>query len=147
VSRAVEGATAFGNRQASHAITLDGVWRPGEDVGDRDTAWAKKFFAALGPFRQGVYVNFLGRDEDGGRVREAYGGVVYDRLVQVKYVRPRQRLPPQSEHRPALNDEAGGSDCVRPSALTCLATCVSGCEPGARIKAPRAGVSRPSQTA
>ena len=30
VSRVAEGATAFGNRQAAHAITLDSVWRPGE---------------------------------------------------------------------------------------------------------------------
>jgi FAD/FMN-containing dehydrogenase len=84
VSRVPEGATAFGNRQASHAITLDGVWRPGEDFGDRDTAWAKRFFTALGRFREGVYVNFLGGDEDPGRVREAYGESVYDRLVEVK---------------------------------------------------------------
>ena len=84
VSRVAEGATAFGNRQASHAITLDGVWRPGEDFGDRDTAWAKGFFAALGRFREGVYVNFLGGDEDPDRIREAYGDSVYDRLVDVK---------------------------------------------------------------
>ncbi|TIV97907.1 MAG: FAD-binding oxidoreductase, partial [Mesorhizobium sp.] len=44
VSRVAEGGTAFGNRQASHAITLDAVWRPGEGFGDRDTAWAKGFF-------------------------------------------------------------------------------------------------------
>ena len=78
------GGTAFGNRQATHAITLDGVWRPGEDFGDRDVAWTREFFAALGRFRQGVYVNFLGGDEDPGRVREAYGDTVYDRLVEVK---------------------------------------------------------------
>jgi FAD/FMN-containing dehydrogenase len=84
VGRVAAGVTAFGNRQASHAITLDAVWRPGEDFGDRDTAWAKGFFAALGRFRTGVYVNFLGGDEDPDRVREAYGDVVYDRLVDVK---------------------------------------------------------------
>jgi hypothetical protein len=61
-----EGATAFGNRQASHAITLDGVWRPGEDFGDRDSAWTRRFFAALGRFREGVYVNFLARISHGG---------------------------------------------------------------------------------
>jgi hypothetical protein len=37
VSRIAEGETAFGNRHASHAITLDGVWRPGEDLGERDS--------------------------------------------------------------------------------------------------------------
>jgi FAD/FMN-containing dehydrogenase len=84
VSRMAEGGTAFGNRQASHAITLDGVWRRGEDFGDPDTAWAKGFFAALDRFREGVYDNFLGGDEDPGRVREAYGDSIYDRLVDVK---------------------------------------------------------------
>jgi FAD/FMN-containing dehydrogenase len=84
VSRVADGATAFGNRQASHAITLDAVWRSGENFGDADTAWTKRFFAALGRFRQGVYVNFLGGDEDPDRVREAYGDSVYDRLADVK---------------------------------------------------------------
>src|SRR5262245_5712813 len=84
VSRVVQGATAFGNRQASHAITLDGVWRPGEDFGDRDTAWARRFFAGLGRFREGVYVNFLAGDEGPDRIREAYGESVYNRLVEVK---------------------------------------------------------------
>jgi hypothetical protein len=84
VSRVATGETAFGNRQAPHAITLDAVWRPGEDFGERDMAWTREFFAALGRFRQGVYVNFLGGDEHPDRVREAYGDSVYDRLVDVK---------------------------------------------------------------
>jgi hypothetical protein len=84
LSRVAEGETAFGSRQASHAITLDAVWRPGEDFGEGDTAWARKFFAALDRFREGVYVNFLGGDEDPARVREAYGASAFDRLVEVK---------------------------------------------------------------
>ncbi len=84
VSRVAKGATAFGNRRAAHAITLDAAWRPGEGLGGRDTAWTKEFFAALAPFREGVYVNFLGGDEDPGRVREAYGDSIYERLVDVK---------------------------------------------------------------
>ncbi len=84
VSRVDPGGTAFGNRQASHAITLDAVWRPGEDFGDRDTAWTRAFFAALDRFREGVYVNFLGGDEEPDRIREAYGESVYERLVDVK---------------------------------------------------------------
>jgi FAD/FMN-containing dehydrogenase len=84
VGRVAAGATAFGNRQASHAITLDGVWRPGDDFGEREVAWTRTFFAALGPFREGVYVNFLGGDEAPDRVREAYGDSVYGRLVEVK---------------------------------------------------------------
>jgi FAD/FMN-containing dehydrogenase len=84
VGRVAEGSTAFGNRRAPHAMTIDSVWRPGEDFGDRDTAWTREFFAALGRFRDGVYVNFLGGDEAPDRVREAYGAAVYDRLVEVK---------------------------------------------------------------
>ncbi|HJU68010.1 MAG TPA: FAD-binding oxidoreductase [Gemmatimonadaceae bacterium] len=84
VGRVAEGATAFGNRQASHAMTLDAVWRPGEDFGERDTAWTRRFFAALRRFQEGVYVNFLGGDEAPDRIREAYGDSVYDRLVDVK---------------------------------------------------------------
>jgi FAD/FMN-containing dehydrogenase len=45
---------------------------------------AREFFADLGRFREGAYVNFLGGDEDPRRVREAYGDSVYDRLVDVK---------------------------------------------------------------
>jgi FAD/FMN-containing dehydrogenase len=78
VSRVAEGATAFGNRRAAHAMTLDGVWRPGEDFGARDTAWARAFFDALGRFRDGVYVNFLAGDEEPGRIREAYGDSIYE---------------------------------------------------------------------
>ena len=84
VSRVADGATAFANRHASHAIIHHAAWRPGEDFGDRETAWARRFFAALGRFRAGVYVNFLGGDETPDRVREAYGDAVYDRLVEVK---------------------------------------------------------------
>src|SRR5690606_37504150 len=84
VRRLPEEATAFGNRQASHAITINAAWRPGEDFGDGDTAWSRAFFAALARFGEGVYVNFLDAVEDHARVREAYGDAVYDRLVAVK---------------------------------------------------------------
>jgi FAD/FMN-containing dehydrogenase len=84
VGRVPEAATAFGGRHASHAITLDAVWRPGEDYADGDIAWTRRFFDALGGFREGVYVNFLGGDEDPGRVRDAYGTAVYNRLVDTK---------------------------------------------------------------
>jgi len=84
VSRVAEGNTAFGNRQASHAITLDGVWQPGEHHAEHDTAWTRGFFTALDRFRDGVYVNFLGADEHPDRIREAYGDDVYERLRDVK---------------------------------------------------------------
>ena len=98
VSRVAGGATAFGNRQVSHAITLDAVWQPGEDYGDHDIAWTRGFFAALDRFRDGVYVNFLGADEgptESARRTETPSRAAGGRESQV---RPRQRLPPQPEH-------------------------------------------------
>ncbi len=84
VSRVPEAAAAFGNRQATHALTIDGVWRAGEEYAGRDIAWTRRFFAALDSYREGVYVNFLDADEDPGRIRDAYTPAVYDRLVDMK---------------------------------------------------------------
>jgi FAD/FMN-containing dehydrogenase len=111
VSRVAQGATAFGNRQASHAITLDAVWRPGEDFGEQDTDWTRRFFAALGRFREGVYVNFLGGDEGPDRIREAYGDSVYHRLVDVKTTYdPDNVFHHNQTIHPRLRDRVGGSD-------------------------------------
>jgi FAD/FMN-containing dehydrogenase len=110
VSRVPGGATAFGNRQASHAITLDGVWRPGEDFGEQDTAWTRRFFAALGRFRDGVYVNFLGGDETADRIREAYGDTIYDRLTDVKTAYDPDNVFHHNQNiRPRLREGASGS--------------------------------------
>ncbi|MBI1942080.1 MAG: FAD-binding oxidoreductase [Betaproteobacteria bacterium] len=111
VSRMAAGRTAFANRHASHAIIHHAAWRPGEDVGDRETAWAKGFFAALGRFREGVYVNFLGGDEDPGRVREAYGDSVYGRLVDVKTTYDPDNVFHHNQNiRPRLRIGVGGSE-------------------------------------
>ena len=84
VSRVPEGDTAFGNRQASHAITLDAVWQPGEDYGDQDIAWTRGSSPPSDRFRDGVYVNFLGADEDLDRSARPTETSVYDRLAGVK---------------------------------------------------------------
>jgi FAD/FMN-containing dehydrogenase len=111
VSRVPQGATAFGNRQASHALTLDAVWRPGEDFGERDVAWTRRFLAALDGFREGVYVNFLGSDEGPRRIREAYGDSVYDRLVDVKNTYDPDNVFHYNQNiRPRPGDGVRGSD-------------------------------------
>ena len=104
VGRVNEAATAFGNRQASHAITLDGVWQPGETHAEHDIAWAKSFYTDLEGFRDGAYVNFLGADEHPNRIREAYGDITFERLkdVKLKYdpgnvFHHNQNIPPRSE--------------------------------------------------
>ena len=83
VARVPEDATAYAHRDAVHNININGVWLPGEPVGDRETAWARDLFAALEPYQHGVYVNFLG-DEGLDRVRAAYGDALYARLASVK---------------------------------------------------------------
>jgi FAD/FMN-containing dehydrogenase len=46
-------------------------------------AWVDEFAAALQQSDDGAYVGFL-TDADPGRVRRAYPGSTWDRLVQVK---------------------------------------------------------------
>jgi len=59
------------NLLAADVVNADGeLLRASEDQ-HRDIAWTRRFIAALGRFREGVYVNFLGSDEDPDRVREA----------------------------------------------------------------------------
>ena len=84
VRRVPNGTTAYAGRHASHNININGVWREGDDYAEADTAWTRKFFEALKPFREGVYVNFLDADDDPQRVREAYGDSIYKRLAAVK---------------------------------------------------------------
>jgi FAD/FMN-containing dehydrogenase len=63
-------------------MNVHGRWLdPAEDASV--IGWSRAFFSAAAPFAAGsVYINFLTQDE-GARIREAYGGN-YDRLVEVK---------------------------------------------------------------
>lgn len=74
--------TAYPHRDVHIAMNVHGRWDDAADD-DRVIAWAREFSGAVAPFAAGsVYINFLTQDE-GARIREAYGGN-YDRLVQVK---------------------------------------------------------------
>jgi FAD/FMN-containing dehydrogenase len=92
-------ATAFAHR---HRPMMAGVGSVYERAADRPAqdAWADEFAAALRQGDPGVYVNFLG-DEGPARVREAYPGATWDRLVEVKrrwdpdnLFRRNQNIPP-----------------------------------------------------
>jgi FAD/FMN-containing dehydrogenase len=92
-------ATAFAHR---HRPMMAGVGCVYEQAADRPAhdAWADEFAAALRQGDPGVYVNFLG-DEGPSRVREAYPGPTWDRLVEVKrrwdpdnLFRHNQNIPP-----------------------------------------------------
>jgi FAD/FMN-containing dehydrogenase len=75
--------SAFEDRRATHAMTIDGVWTdPAES--SACIAWAQEFWEAVHPHSTGrVYVNFLGQ-EGMDRVRSAYGAAKYERLRALK---------------------------------------------------------------
>lgn len=82
ISRPAVDATAFPHREATLDISVLQRWsNPKQD--DERTAWVQEFHEAMAPYAaEGVYVNYLDQDE-GDRVREAYGER-YERLVEVK---------------------------------------------------------------
>ena len=73
-------ATAFAHRGATVMLSMHAAH--GEDRAEAD-AWANRYFAAIAPKASGVYSNFL-EDEGDARVRDAYPGGTYERLVDVK---------------------------------------------------------------
>ena len=81
-SRVPADATAFPHRKGIHA----GIYSLWTDpaFNAANIAWARDTWQTLRPFAPGgVYVNELGEDEVGDRVREAYAGN-YDRLATIK---------------------------------------------------------------
>jgi FAD/FMN-containing dehydrogenase len=82
VSRVPSAATAYTHRDAQFVLNVHGRWEdPAKDAAC--IGWARELFHAAGPFATGgVYVNFL-TQEEGDRIRAAYGGN-YDRLVRLK---------------------------------------------------------------
>jgi FAD/FMN-containing dehydrogenase len=75
-------ATSYPHRNVLYAMNVHGRWTdPADDM--RCVSWARDFFVAAKPYSAGsVYINFITQDE-GGRIREAYGAN-YDRLQQLK---------------------------------------------------------------
>jgi FAD/FMN-containing dehydrogenase len=105
VARVPQGATAYAAREVAHNIVIDAVWLPdaSSEEAAAETAWARRFLEALEPHRAGgVYVNFLDSDDDSGRVREAYGDLVYRKLAEVK-----GRYDPENVFRHNKNIQPG----------------------------------------
>src|SRR5919197_137821 len=82
VSRVPHEATAYTHRDAQFVLNVHGRWaEPAKDA--ECIGWARELFKAAAPFATGgVYVNFM-TQEEGDRVRAAYGAN-YDRLVELK---------------------------------------------------------------
>ncbi len=82
MARVSAEATAFAHRSSRIMVNVAAFY---EGAGERAAreAWVSDFAAALEQGDGGVYVNFLG-DEGEGRVRAAYPGSTWDRLIEIK---------------------------------------------------------------
>jgi FAD/FMN-containing dehydrogenase len=99
MARVSADATAFAHRHRRVMANLAAFYDGPADR-DRRQAWVDGFAAALDQGDDSAYVNFLG-DEGPERVREAYPGPTWDRLVEVKrrydpdnLFRRNQNIPP-----------------------------------------------------
>jgi hypothetical protein len=75
-------ATAFAHRRRRIMVALGAVYEHREETAEHED-WVTRFAAALEQGDTGVYVNFLG-DEGEARVRAAYPGSTWERLVEIK---------------------------------------------------------------
>jgi hypothetical protein len=81
-SRVDPAATAFPHRDEHYDLLILSQWANPADS-EENVRWTRELFEAMQPFvGKGVYVNNLG-EEEGDRVKEAYGEH-YERLVALK---------------------------------------------------------------
>ncbi len=102
MARVPADATAYAHRDRRIMVNVAALYQSPEDAPVHQR-WAADFAAALQQGDGGVYVNFLG-DEGKERVRAAYPGATWDRLVAVKrrydpanLFRLNQNIPPAAE--------------------------------------------------
>ena len=82
MARIPADATAFAHRTSRIMVNVAAFYEGPDDKRVRE-AWVADFVAALEQEDRGAYVNFLG-DEGDERIRAAYPGSTWDRLVAVK---------------------------------------------------------------
>src|SRR5215217_963465 len=82
MARVPAEATAFAHRSSRIMVNVAAFYEGTQERPARE-AWVSDFAAALEQGDGGVYVNFLG-DEGEGRVRAAYPGSTWDRLIEIK---------------------------------------------------------------
>jgi FAD/FMN-containing dehydrogenase len=82
MARVSAGATAFAHRGSRIMLTVAAMYQRPEHAAIHES-WVNDLAAALHQRDSGVYVGFL-RNEGEARVREAYPGTTWDRLVAVK---------------------------------------------------------------
>jgi FAD/FMN-containing dehydrogenase len=82
ISRVPVEATAYAHRASKIMVNVAAFYDGEADKPIRE-AWVAEFSAALNQGDSGAYVNFVG-DEGEARVRAAYPGATWDRLVRIK---------------------------------------------------------------
>jgi len=92
-------ATAFAHRKRRILVALAALYEHPDEESAHE-AWVGRFAAELGHAEPGAYVNFLGAEGE-ARIREAYPGSTWDRLVAIKarydptnLLRLNQNIPP-----------------------------------------------------
>ncbi|HEX6231415.1 MAG TPA: FAD-binding oxidoreductase [Actinomycetota bacterium] len=101
MARVPADATAFAHRDRKLMVNVAALYERPEDA-EPHVAWVETFAAAIRNGERGAYSNFLG-DEGAARVREAYPGPTWDRLVEIKrrfdptnLFRLNQNVPPSA---------------------------------------------------
>ena len=86
------GGAAFGQRAAAWNASALAIWESPEDD-EKAVGWARRVADIVAPasLTGGGYVNYSPVDESADRVKAAYGGDRYTRLVEVK-----RRLDPDN---------------------------------------------------
>jgi FAD/FMN-containing dehydrogenase len=82
MARVPTDATAFAHRSSKIMVNLAGLYQQPEEKAIHE-AWVSDFAAGLEQSDHGAYVNFLG-EEGAERIRAAYPGSTWDRLVAIK---------------------------------------------------------------
>lgn len=102
MARVPSDATAFAHRSSRIMVNVAAAYGQPEEA-PIHAPWVDGFAAALRQGDEGAYVNFLG-DEGAARVRQAYPGATWARLVAIKrrydptnLFRLNQNIPPEPE--------------------------------------------------
>lgn len=82
ISRVPSDATAFAHRERGILVNVNAAYQRAEDASEHQ-AWVANLAGALSDGKPGAYTGFLG-DDGADRMREAYPGPTWDRLVDVK---------------------------------------------------------------
>lgn len=83
MARVAPEDTAFAHRERKYFVSIINVWLdPTEDPAPH-REWTASLWEKIEHEGNGVYVNFLEREGD-ARIRQAYPGATYDRLLDVK---------------------------------------------------------------